>query len=1124
MAASDIRAGRAFVELSVKNNLPAGMARALNGAKQQLQAFGAGMQVLGSSVARIGFSIAATFGLVASALAMPIKAAGDLMETVSKFEAVFADQAGATRKWSEEFAAAVGRSKSETLTSLSALQAFFRGLGMGSGKAADLSKELTALSVDFASFHNISDPEALQRFISALSGSGEVLDMFGVNIKEAALNQKMLAMGFPSIQKGATETQKVLARISIIRESMGRQGAIGDAIKTAGSFSNQLKALQGAIKNTAEAFGNDLLPVVTPLITRGREIVEVVGKWIKANSGLAVSIAQVAVAGIAIGGVIAAGGAGLIGFGLAISGAGTALGVFSTMLSPAIYATNLFNSSLAGIQRFAISAIGSVQRVGMSIGSGFVTALNLGRSALGTVAVAARTMADVVGAAAVSAGNALWASLSNAASKVPAAFNAIVASARSAFASATSVASKFSTELQYWLGRPLTYFKAAFPILAMDLATGMANAMGRIRGIAATAADGVRAAWSSVSARVGSALSAAVTSITSRLGAVASPLAGKIGQAWGAATAAISTRAAAAWNAVAGSANSLLNRLKQQFGATAPLIGQDLRKLAGYAAWAARGVISAFASAGPAIARGLTTAAMGAFNRIRSMGASTAGMMARGVGAGARGIGGALSGVAGLISMLGGGAGGALGQVAMIAPQLMMIGSSLVAMLNPATLLIAAVAGGVYLWTQYSAEGKAALNQVTAALEPFLQIAQKTFGGIYDAIKAGDLALAGKIAIAGLKLAIVTGMENLGNLIGGTWGKAVKDIGGKLAGGDFKGAWETTVKTMAAVWDSWSEGVVKTFTGAITQVVAAWKSGVNAISDFLLEASLAGGALGLIASGILGVDMSKEDQRKGVTWERQKRTLELKLQQHEKAIAEAEARGDTATAENQRRGLENTKAELAKGRGTVIAPNVLDQTKQFAKEFTGATATGLDKVIAEMNRTAEINNEASNAALDDLLQGRPDNANAAIADAQKELDVLNAEARKKRGEKDRRDAWDEVDKLLGPDLGVAGGGEAGAAVQGMLNAKSMTATFSAAAAIAMGRGTSGGNPQERAAKAAEKNAELMKESLDFAADSNKVSREHLKFMTESNKTLQKARETLADVERNTRKMVAKAGP
>ena len=184
-----------------------------------------------------------------------------------------------------------------------------------------MAQQLQGLAIDFASFNNLSDQEGVERFISALSGSSEVLDKFGINIKAAALDQQFLRMGLSVTTAKATEQQKVMARLAIITEAMGSQGAIGDAIKTSGSFANQLKRLKSQVKDTAAELGKALLPVLGPMLKSLNRAVTAVAEWIKENPGLAQSIAKVAVAvGIA---------------GVALLGLGAAAFVLSAIASAA---------------------------------------------------------------------------------------------------------------------------------------------------------------------------------------------------------------------------------------------------------------------------------------------------------------------------------------------------------------------------------------------------------------------------------------------------------------------------------------------------------------------------------------------------------------------------------------------------------------------------------------------------------------------------------------------------------------------------------------------------------------------------------------------------------------------
>lgn len=351
MSVSDVRAGRAFVELFLKNNMTKGLAIA----SRQLKSFGAGTTKVGSNLMGFGTRVTALGATMASAFIAPIKAAGDLMETTSKFNSVFAENADGVRSWMDEYRAQIGRGAKEAMDGMAAFGAFFQGMGKGGDEAAELSKKMLQLSMDFASFHNIADTEAQERFISALSGSSQVLDMFGINIKQSALDLKLLAMGFPTVAKGADETQKMMARLAIIEESMGRQGALNDATKTAGSFSNQMKRLRGSLMDTAAAIGNALLPVVTPLVTKASELVLLFSEWAQNNAGIIQTVAKVAIGITAAGAALVVAGAALVGIGSTFSALGAIVGVLGTGLALIVSPIGLITVGLtAGLAAWAL--------------------------------------------------------------------------------------------------------------------------------------------------------------------------------------------------------------------------------------------------------------------------------------------------------------------------------------------------------------------------------------------------------------------------------------------------------------------------------------------------------------------------------------------------------------------------------------------------------------------------------------------------------------------------------------------------------------------------------------------------------------------------------------------------
>lgn len=290
-------------------------------AELSLKRFGRNMERIGTTITtRVSLPLALAGGAA-------LKMASDAEETQNRFNSVFGSMSDSVAGFARELSNATGRSFFQIQDGLASFQGFAQGLGLSSEQAARFSKELQTLSIDFASFNNLSDEESLDRFISAMSGSSEVLDKFGVNLREANLSQKLLDLGLASNAQQATEAQKAIARLAIIRDVMGKQGAIGDAINTSDSFANQLRRLQSGIQELGVEVGKILIPVaqqvvefINKMITFARNMdKEVLARFVKfagivAISGpllmglgaLAASISAIGLPALALGAAIGA--------------------------------------------------------------------------------------------------------------------------------------------------------------------------------------------------------------------------------------------------------------------------------------------------------------------------------------------------------------------------------------------------------------------------------------------------------------------------------------------------------------------------------------------------------------------------------------------------------------------------------------------------------------------------------------------------------------------------------------------------------------------------------------------------------------------------------------------------
>ncbi len=189
-------------------------------------------------------------------LGFSIKLAADAEEIFSRLGQVMGTELAAAIKWIDQLSRAVLRSRTAIAKSVSTFQAFFIGLRFTTKSARTLAQTMTQLALDFASANNLMDSEAVERFIAALSGSGEVLAMFGVDVKQAALDQQLLALGFKKTTQGATEQQKAIARVALIMDTLARGKTTGDLFRTMASFTNRMKSLLDTLLIFGEEIGN----------------------------------------------------------------------------------------------------------------------------------------------------------------------------------------------------------------------------------------------------------------------------------------------------------------------------------------------------------------------------------------------------------------------------------------------------------------------------------------------------------------------------------------------------------------------------------------------------------------------------------------------------------------------------------------------------------------------------------------------------------------------------------------------------------------------------------------------------------------------------------------------------
>lgn len=290
---------------SVRIDLFANLAefdKGLSKAQGQLRRFSRDAAKVGKSLESAGsrLSIGITAPVVAFTFAAK-NAARDAAELQSAFDVSFGEMSDSANDWAAETGKAVGRSNLTLKKAAFEFQQLFKQMAPTEEAAFSLSSEFAELSLDVASFLNLSDDQALQKLRSGLAGEAEPLRRLGVFINEAAVQQKAFQLGLAETGTELTDQQKVLARAVLIMEQL--KTAQGDLIRTSASLANQERATQDEIRDLLVTVGNDLQPIFLEVLETVRDVVKAFNSL---DEGTRKNILQFALFAAAVGPVLLA--------------------------------------------------------------------------------------------------------------------------------------------------------------------------------------------------------------------------------------------------------------------------------------------------------------------------------------------------------------------------------------------------------------------------------------------------------------------------------------------------------------------------------------------------------------------------------------------------------------------------------------------------------------------------------------------------------------------------------------------------------------------------------------------------------------------------------------------------
>ena len=176
------------------------------------------------------------------------------IENMNLFRVSMGDATDEALRYASTVQDAMGIDISEWIKNQGVFMRLANGFGVASDKAALMSKNLTQLGYDMASFFNTSVETAMQKLQSGMSGQIKGLKVFGINLSVAALQETALSIGIEQSVRKMTEAQRAQLRyITLIQRSKGIMGDMGRTLITP---ANSMRILSAQITQLKRAFGN----------------------------------------------------------------------------------------------------------------------------------------------------------------------------------------------------------------------------------------------------------------------------------------------------------------------------------------------------------------------------------------------------------------------------------------------------------------------------------------------------------------------------------------------------------------------------------------------------------------------------------------------------------------------------------------------------------------------------------------------------------------------------------------------------------------------------------------------------------------------------------------------------
>ena len=210
------------------------------------------------------FKLFAGTAAVGSFIKSCLDVGSDITEVQNVVDTAFKSMSSEADKFAQDAITNFGLSELSVKKYMGVFGQMSSAMGITGRDALEMSKNVTALTGDVASFYNLSTDEAYTKMKSIWTGETETLKDLGIVMTQTNLDNYALANGFGKTTVKMTEQEKVMLRYQYVTSALSN--ASGDFAKTQDSWANQTRILSLRFEQLKATLGKGFIALFTPII------------------------------------------------------------------------------------------------------------------------------------------------------------------------------------------------------------------------------------------------------------------------------------------------------------------------------------------------------------------------------------------------------------------------------------------------------------------------------------------------------------------------------------------------------------------------------------------------------------------------------------------------------------------------------------------------------------------------------------------------------------------------------------------------------------------------------------------------------------------------------------------